>query len=193
MANTDFPSQGLGTLFMKPLADNWWLMLLRGIVAILFGILALVYPGITLVTFVWVFGAFAFVDGIFSIGAAIRGGTMMPRWWLVIVGLAGIAAGIAAVVWTGMTALLILTFIGIWSIIRGVFEIAGAIRVRQHIDNEWMLIGAGLLSILFGIIVLIAPGAGALALLWLIGAWAIVSGVMLVGFAFRLRGLRDKA
>lgn len=176
-----------GLALMRPLAENWWLFLLRGVATILFGLVALVFPGIALVSFVWVYGAFAFVDGAFAIGGAIRGGTMTPRWWLAIVGIAGIAAGILAVVWPGITALVLLTFIGIWSIIRGLFEIVGAFSVRRHIDNEWMLIAAGALSVLFGIIVLVAPGAGALALLWLIGAYAIVAGIMLVGFAFRLR------
>jgi uncharacterized membrane protein HdeD (DUF308 family) len=193
MTDTDRGAFGLGSVLMKPLAENWWLILLRGVFAILFGITALVFPGITLVAFVWVFGAFALVDGLFSIAAAIRGGTMTPRWWLAIVGIAGIAAGILAAVWPGMTALLLLTFIGAWSIVRGLFEIVGAFRLRRHIDNEWMLIGAGALSVLFGILVLVAPGAGALALLWLIGVYAILSGLMLVGLAFRLRSHRQAA
>jgi uncharacterized membrane protein HdeD (DUF308 family) len=191
MANTTQNEPfGFGALMIRPLAANWWLILLRGAFAILFGLVALIFPGITLVTFVWVFGAFVLVDGVTSIAAAIRGGTMTPRWWLAVVGLSGIAAGILAIVWPGMTALILITFIGVWSIVRGVFEIVGAIRLRQHIDNEWMLVGAGLLSVIFGIAVLVAPGAGALALAWLIGVYAVASGLMLVGLALRLRAHR---
>ncbi len=189
MANTDSHTLTFGTPgpFLLPLAANWWLILLRGIVAILFGIVALLYPDVTLATFIWLFGAFVFVDGVFSIGAAMRGGNIAPRWWLVLVGLAGIVTGILAVVWPGLTALVLVAFIGAWSILRGLFEIIGALRLRRHIDNEWMLIATGALSILFGVIVLVAPGAGALALLWFIGAYAIVSGLMLAILALRLR------
>jgi uncharacterized membrane protein HdeD (DUF308 family) len=148
MTNAEPSPFGTTSPLLKPLADNWWLILLRGLLAIVFGLIALIFPGIALLSFVWIFGVFAFVDGIFSIGAAITGGTMAPRWWLIIV---------------------------------------GALSVRRHMENEWMLIAAGALSVLFGAVVLIAPGAGALALLWLIGAYAIVFGLMMVGFAFRLR------
>lgn len=192
MANTTQSEPfGFGALMIRPLAANWWLILLRGVFAILFGLVALIFPGITLVTFVWVFGAFVLIDGVTSIAAAIRGGTMTPRWWLAVVGLSGVAAGILAIVWPGMTALILITFIGVWSIVRGVFEIVGAIRLRQHIDNEWMLVGAGLLSVIFGVAVLVAPGAGALALAWLIGVYAVASGLMLVGLALRLRSHRQ--
>jgi uncharacterized membrane protein HdeD (DUF308 family) len=187
MTNAEPSPFGTTSPLLKPLADNWWLILLRGLLAIVFGLIALIFPGIALLSFVWIFGVFAFVDGIFSIGAAITGGTMAPRWWLIIVGLAGIAVGILAVAWPDRTALILLIFIGAWAVVRGLFEIVGALSVRRHMENEWMLIAAGALSVLFGAVVLIAPGAGALALLWLIGAYAIVFGLMMVGFAFRLR------
>ena len=118
---------------------------------------------------------------------------MMPRWWLIVVGIAGVAAGIIAAVYPEVTALLLVTFIGVWSIVRGVFEIAGAIAIRREIDNEWMLILLGALSVLFGLYVVIFPGAGALAIVWVIGIYAIVGGIMMVGFALRLRRHHQRA
>lgn len=172
---------------LRPLARNWWLILLRGLAAILFGILAFAWPSLTVLTFVVLFAVYAIVDGMMSLAAAARGDSRMPRWWLIIVGIAGLVAGAVAIFSPDVTALLLITFIGWWSIVRGAFEIAGAIALRREIDNEWMLIVAGALSILFGAIVVIFPGTGALALVWLIGSYAIVAGVMLVGLSLRLR------
>ena len=180
---------GQGSQLLHALARNWWLLLLRGLASILFGVLAIFWPGITLVTLILLYGAFALADGVFAIVAAMRGeGGPMPRWWLVVVGLLGIAVGLMSFVWPGITALALMALIGAWALIRGVFEIVGAVRLRKEIDNEWMLILSGTLSVLFGALVLIMPGAGALALVWLIGAYAIVAGLALVGLAFRLKG-----
>jgi uncharacterized membrane protein HdeD (DUF308 family) len=179
---------GSGAVIVHALARNWWLLLLRGLVSLLFGVLAFVWPGITLVSLVIVYGAFAFADGIFSIIAAIRGDTGASRWWLALVGVMGIAAGVLTFVLPVFTALTLLYLIGAWALVRGIFEIVGAIRLRKEIDNEWMLILSGLVSVLFGAYMLIAPGAGALALIWVIGAYAIIVGVLLVALAFRLRG-----
>jgi uncharacterized membrane protein HdeD (DUF308 family) len=184
MTDTAYPfhSPVLGAL-----ARNWWLILLRGIAAIAFGILTFVWPGVTLVTLVLLYGAFALVDGVLALWAGIAGGSPAPRWWLILVGLLGIAAGIVTAVMPGMTALLLLYFIAFWAIATGVVQIVGAIRVRKEIDNEWLLIASGVVSVLFGAIVLASPGAGALGVLFVIGVYAIVYGVTLVGFAFRLR------
>ena len=169
------------------LAKNWWLVLLRGIFAIVFGILAFIWPGITLVTLVLFYGAFALIDGIVALAAAIMGGTPAPRWWLAVIGLLGIAAGIITFLYPGMTSLILLYFIAGWAIAMGVMQIVGAIRLRKEIDNEWWLVAGGVLSVLFGLIVAVWPGAGALALLWAIGTYAIVFGVTLVSLALRLR------
>jgi uncharacterized membrane protein HdeD (DUF308 family) len=169
------------------LAQNWWLLLLRGIAAIVFGLLAFVWPGLTLVTLVLFYGAFALIDGVLAVIAAVKGGTPAPRWWLALVGVAGIAAGVLTFLWPGVTALVLLFFIAGWAIAVGVFEIVGAIRLRKEIDNEWLLIAGGALSVLFGVLVLLLPGAGALALVWIIGSYAIVYGVILVSLALRLR------
>jgi uncharacterized membrane protein HdeD (DUF308 family) len=171
-------SKGLrpGAVILHALARNWWLLLLRGLVSILFGVLAFIWPGITLLSLVIIYGAYALADGIFAIIAAFRGeGGPAPRWWLVLVGLMGIAA------------LTLLMLIGAWALVRGIFEIVGAIRLRKEIDNEWMLILSGIISVLFGAYMLLAPGAGALALIWVIGAYAIIAGVLLVALAFKLR------
>jgi uncharacterized membrane protein HdeD (DUF308 family) len=117
----------------------------------------------------------------------------MPRWWLIAVGVAGIGAALLAVFMPEMTAMLLVTFIGLWALVKGLFEIVGAIAVRKEIDSEWMLIFGGALSVLFGLAAVIAPGAGALALLWLIGIYAILSGAMLIAFALRLRKVRNLA
>ena len=173
---------------LQTLAKNWWMVLLRGIAAIVFGVLAFAWPGLTLLTLVIIYGAYALVDGVIALIAAFSGGAKpAPTWWLIVAGIAGIVAGIATFVWPGITALVLIVFIGVWSIVHGIFEIVGAIKLRKEIDNEWWLILAGVLSVIFGVVVLAMPGAGALALIWVIGAYAIVFGILLVGFSLRLR------
>jgi uncharacterized membrane protein HdeD (DUF308 family) len=169
------------------LGRNWWLIVLRGIAAILFGILAFIWPGLTLFTLVIFWGAFALVDGVLALAAAVMGGNPAPRWWLAIVGVAGVAAGILTFVWPGITALVLLVFIAAWAIVLGVFEIVGAIRLRKEIEGEWFLILNGVLSVLFGVVLLWRPGVGALAVIWIIGAYAIILGVVYVAFGLKLR------
>jgi len=176
---------------LHALAQAWWLVLLRGIAGILFGILAFVWPGLTLLTLILLYGAYALVDGIFALIAAFTGRVGgAPTWWLIVIGLFGLAAGVVTFAWPGVTALVLIIFIGGWAIAHGVFEIIGAIKLRKEIDNEWLLILAGALSVIFGIIVLIAPGAGALGLVWAIGAYSIAFGILLVGLSLRLRNHR---
>src|SRR5262245_28220511 len=174
-------------LMLHALCKNWWLLLLRGIAAIVFGILTFVWPGITLLTLVLFYGAFALVDGVLAIAAAIMGGAPAPRWWLAIIGLLGIAVGILTFMMPGVTALVLLLFIAGWAIATGVFQIIGAIQLRKEIDNEWLLIAGGVLSVLFGLILIVQPGTGALALLYVIGAYAILYGILLVVLSLRLR------
>jgi len=177
-----------GRPMLHALAKAWWLVLLRGIAGIVFGVLAFMWPGLTLITLVLFYGAYALVDGVLALIAAFTGGTKpVPTWWLVVVGLLGIVAGLVTFLYPGITALVLIFFIGGWSIAHGVFEIVGAIKLRKEIDNEWWLILAGALSVIFGLIVLVAPGAGALALIWVIAAYSIVFGVLLVGLSLRLR------
>jgi uncharacterized membrane protein HdeD (DUF308 family) len=176
---------------LHALAKCWWVLLLRGIAAIVFGVLAFIWPGLTLVTLVLLYGAFALVDGVLSLVAAFTGSPKpVPTWWLVVAGLAGIAAGAVTFLWPSITAIVLVMFIGAWALVHGIFQIIGAIQLRKEIDNEWMLILGGLLSVVFGIIVLIAPGAGALGLVWAIAAYSIVFGILFVLLSLRLADVR---
>ena len=180
-----------GTVLMRPMLDdlarNWWLVLLRGIAAILFGLLTIMWPGLSLLTFVLLFGVFALFDGGLALGAAIMGGSAEPRWWLALVGLLGIAAGALALLWPGITGLVLLIFIAAWAITAGVFEVMGAIKLRKEIEGEWWLIATGILSVLFGVLILLFPGAGALSIAFVIGWFAILYGALLVGLSWRLK------
>ena len=175
---------------LHSLGRNWWLVLLRGIAAIVFGLLAWAWPGVTLVTLVLFWGAYALVDGV----AALIGGWKTkdggkPMWTVVLVGIVGILAGIFTFLQPGVTAIALLILIAIWAIVQGVLEISAAIRLRKEIKNEWLLILSGLLSVAFGVLMILNPGAGAMAVLWLIGVFAVAYGVLLVVLSFKLKKL----
>jgi len=171
------------------LARNWWALALRGLLAVVFGLLAFALPGLTLAALVILFGAYALVDGIFALVAAVRAAEAHERWWLfVLEGIAGIAAGLITFAWPGITALVLLYLIAWWAIITGIFEIAAAIRLRKEITGEFWLALGGAASVIFGLILLFRPGVGALAVIWLIGTYALVFGLLLVMLGFRLRG-----
>jgi uncharacterized membrane protein HdeD (DUF308 family) len=174
---------------LRALADNWWLLLLRGIAAIAFGALAFMWPGITLLTLIFLWGAYAIADGVLALWAAISGqtGQMGSRLWLAVVGIAGLIAGLLAFVWPGITALVLLMFIAGWAIAIGALQIWGAIELRKEIEGEWLLILSGLLSVAFGVVLFAWPGAGALAVVWLIGWYAILAGCLYIALAFRLK------
>ena len=169
---------------------HWWALALRGAVAILFGLAALLRPDIALEALILLFGAYALVDGVFAIVGVFggtRGGT--PRWLLVIEGIAGILAGLIAFVLPGLTAILLLYLIAAWAVITGISEIATAMRLRQEITGEWALIIGGALSIIFGVILaVIGPVAGLLSLVWLIGVYALAFGILMLITAFQVRG-----
>jgi uncharacterized membrane protein HdeD (DUF308 family) len=167
---------------------NWWLLALRGLLAVLFGVLAFMWPGATLLTLVWLFGAFALVNGILSLVLAAKTPKGYPKVGsLIFAGLLGILAGLLAFVMPGITALGLLILIAAWAIATGVMELVAAVRLRKIIANEWLLVLAGIASVIFGIILLVQPAAGALALVWLIASWAIVFGILLMILAFRVR------
>jgi uncharacterized membrane protein HdeD (DUF308 family) len=169
---------------------SWWAMVLRGIAAIVFGVLAFVWPHITLTALIFLFGAYALVDGVFSIIAGVKTHAENKRWWLLLIlGLLSVAAGIYAFVIPTITAFILLILIASWSIVSGVFEIVGAIQLRKHISGEWLLALSGIISILFGALLLYNPVAGALAVVWLIGIYAVVYGILLLALGMRLRGL----
>jgi uncharacterized membrane protein HdeD (DUF308 family) len=174
---------------LRSLADNWWLLLLRGIAAIAFGVIAFFWPGLTLVTLTLLWGAYALIDGVIAIWAAFNasGGDAGPRWWLGLSGVAGILAGILTFYYTGTTTLVLLMFIAAWAVVIGVLQIWGAIALRKAVEHGWLLILNGLLSVAFGIILLMQPGTGALALVWLIAWYAIFFGCAYIALAFRLK------
>jgi uncharacterized membrane protein HdeD (DUF308 family) len=180
-------------MLVELLARYWWVLLLRGILAILFGVLAFAWPGITLASLVIVFGAFAFVEGVFAIVGAIRGGGAQPWWLLLLEGLVGVGIGVLTLVAPGITALALLFYIAIWAVATGVLQIAAAIALRAEIEGEWLLGLGGLASVALGALLVARPGAGALAVLWLIGAYALAFGVLLVLLSFKARGLRGAA
>ena len=179
----------IASALLSSLAENWWLLLLRGVAAIAFGAIAFLWPGITLLSLTYLWGAYAFADGVFGLWAAIvgQGGDASSRWWLALSGIVSILASAVAFFWPGITALVLLMFIACWAIIIGVLQIYGAIQLRKAIENEWWLVLSGLLSIAFGVIVIAWPGTGALAVIWTIAWYAILFGCLLVGLAFRLK------
>lgn len=176
-------------VLLHALAENWWLLLLRGIAAVVFGVLAFVWPGLTLLTLILLWGIYALVDGALALGTAIFGKAthLAPRWWLAVVGVASLIAGVLAFVWPGITAAVLLLFIACWAIVTGIMQIWGAIQLRKEIAGEWLLILSGLLSIAFGIILIAQPGAGALAVVWMIGLFAILIGCDYIALSLRLR------
>jgi uncharacterized membrane protein HdeD (DUF308 family) len=176
-------------MVLHSFGKSWWLVLLRGIFAILFGVLSFVWPGLTLLALVTLYGLYAIADGAVALYAALAGGAPVSRWWLLFAGLLGLGIGIVTLVWPGITALALLVCIATWALVRGIFEIVSAIQLRKVIDNEWWLIGSGMLSVLFGVVMLMAPGAGAIALVWVIGAYSIAFGCLLVGLALRLKSM----
>jgi len=170
------------------LTRNWWILALRGLAAVLFGILAFFWPGITLLSLIYLFGAYALVNGILAFVVASRSPKGYPRFGsLIFEGILSIAAGVIAFFVPGITALALLVLIAAWAIITGIFEIVAAVRLRKVIANEWLLVLAGLASIGFGVLLLIWPGAGALAMTLWIGAFAFVFGILLIALAFRMR------
>ena len=168
----------------------WWVLLLRGALAIIFGMVALGYPGMTLATLVLTFGFFALVDGIASVCYGIAGRKDNESWWVLLLeGLLGIAFGVITFQAPGITALVLLLYIGFWAVATGVLRIILAIRLRKEIEGEWWLALGGLVSILFGMSVIARPGAGAIAVLTVMGLWSIVTGVLLVLSSFSVKSV----
>lgn len=170
------------------LARNWWALALRGVFAILFGIAAFVWPGITIAALVLLYGAYAFADGVFAVAAAVVGRNEGLPWWaLLLEGLMGIGVGIITFVAPIATEIALLYLVAAWAIVTGAFEIVAAVRLRRELVGEWILILSGVLSILFGGLLLARPVVGVVAIAWMIGAYAVAFGALLLSLAFRLR------
>ena len=170
------------------LLQSWWMLALRGAIALLFGVLAFVWPGLTLLWLVALFAAYALVGGVASVIGAVRHRHSDDEWWLILLlGLVSIGAGVIAIVHPGLTALVLVLVIGANALVTGVLDIAVAIRLRKSMQGEWLLILSGIASVVFGVLVFLFPGAGALALVWLISVHALVTGVLLLALAFRAR------
>ncbi|HET6338611.1 MAG TPA: HdeD family acid-resistance protein [Polyangiales bacterium] len=173
---------------METLASNWGAVLFRGLVTVGFGIVTLLAPGISLAALVLAFGVFSFADGVLALISALRRrGQQAPWWMLVLQGVAGIAAGVVTLFWPGITAMVLVFLIAAWALVTGAFQIATAIRLRKTIRGEWLLILSGALSVALGIVLALFPGPGALGLVIWIGAYALVSGVLIVALSVRLR------
>jgi uncharacterized membrane protein HdeD (DUF308 family) len=169
------------------LSRNWWAVVLRGVAGVLLGIITFVAPALSLTALVLVFGAYAFADGILAIATSLRS-RAEGRWWVLLIeGLIGVAAGLVTLIWPGITALTLLFIIAAWALITGVFEIVAAVRLRKVMKGEWMLALSGALSVVFGVLLLIFPGVGALAVILWIGAYALVFGVLFVALGLKLR------
>jgi len=171
------------------IAKNWWVLLLRGICAILFGLFALTRPGITLGALITLWAIYAFVDGVLAFVAALSGSSGRPWWLLVLEGVVGVGAAAVAFLSPGVTAIVLLFFIAARAIVAGILEIAAAIQLRKEIEGELWLGLAGAGSVLFGLVLMARPGVGALAVVWMIGLYAILFGGLLVALGFRVRTL----
>lgn len=174
-------------LDVSALASRWWILVVRGIAAVVFGVLALASPGISLLALVLLWGAYAVIDGVTSVVLAARAGREGRRWgWLFFEGLISVGAGVVTAIWPGISAVALLMLIAVWAVITGIAEIVAAIELRHVIRGEWLLGVSGLLSIAFGVFAMVSPGAGALAIVTIIGAYAIAFGVLLATLGFRI-------
>jgi uncharacterized membrane protein HdeD (DUF308 family) len=178
---------------LRTLAQNWWAIVLRGICAVLFGVAAFAWPGLTLAVLVLLYGAYALVEGLLALAWALFGrhAGAFP-WGAFLAGLAGVVVGVLTFLWPGLTAVALLYLVAAWAIVRGIFEIVAAFHLRREIENEWLLGLSGLLSVLLGIVLLSAPGVGILVMVWWLGAIAIVFGLLTIALGFRLKGVRDR-
>ena len=173
---------------------SWWLLALQGIAAIAFGVLAIMWPGITLLWLVALFAAYALLQGGAAIYASIRGRHIESKWWLVLLlGIVSVAAGVLAIFYPTITALTLVLLMGANALVTGVLQIVVAVRLRQQIRREWLLVANGIISIIFGALVMLFPAGGALAMVWLVSFYAVLTGVLLLTLALRARSWHNVA
>ena len=164
------------------------MLLLRGVVAFVFGLLCFAYPGVTLSVLVIVFGSYTLLDGLLAVAAAITRANSQPRWWSTLIeGVAGSVIGVVILSWPAITAPRLLYLMAIWATLTGIFKMVAARRLRRHIIGEWLLLLSGAASVVCGVLLFFMPGSGALAVLFWIGAYAVTIGLFLVVVALRLR------
>ncbi len=166
---------------------HWWMLVLRGLVSILFAVLAFTLPELTFTALVLMLGIFILLDGITTVILALRTRADRGEWIVLLEGLLSVGLGLAMLFYPNVTAALFVTFVALWCLVTGVFEISTAIRLREEIDNEWMLGLAGVVSIALGILMLVNPSAGAVSIIWWIGMYALFFGLLLVALGFKLR------
>ena len=184
---------GLEVRFATILSRGWWRLLLRGLAAIAFGVLTWLRPGISLAALILLFGVYSLADGFLDVWTAIAEQNEEEHWWVLLLGgLLGIGVGLMALFTPGLTAFVLRVYTAIWALARGLLEIMAAIRLRKEIRGEWLLILGGLTSLGFGALLMAHPGAGALAVLWLIAAYAVVFGILLVMLAFKARSFGQR-
>jgi uncharacterized membrane protein HdeD (DUF308 family) len=172
----------------RVLALNWWAMALRGIVAVLFGLIAFLIPTATLYALTILFGVYALIDGIVNLAAAVHSARQGEHWWaLLFEGIAGLAAAVVTMLWPLLTLVVLIYIVASWAVITGILEILAAIRLRRFIRGEWLLVLTGVASVVFGFLLFAAPGPGAIVIAWWIGAYVFVFGLLMLGLAFRLR------
>jgi uncharacterized membrane protein HdeD (DUF308 family) len=173
---------------MMNLTRNWWLVVLRGVLAILFGLTAFLWPGLTFLVLILMFGVYAIADGAFAMLTGVVSSKYSPRWWVFLLeGVVSVAAGVVAILRPDLAAAVLIAVIAIWAILTGILEIAAAVRLRREITNEWMLAFAGFVSIVLGVLLFFQPGAGGLVITLMIGAYALIFGLVLVILGLRLR------
>jgi uncharacterized membrane protein HdeD (DUF308 family) len=178
---------------LTTVCKRWWVLMARGLAAIALGICAMVWPGVTLLSLVFLFGTFTIIDGVAAILLGFRGEADGTVWWtMVTLGVLAIAAGIAAFAWPGLTLLVLATIIAVSAIVRGAFEIYAAITLRKELDDEWILGLSGAMSVIFGALIMFRPGAGLIALTLLIGAYMLALGVFAIALSLRLRMMGRK-
>jgi uncharacterized membrane protein HdeD (DUF308 family) len=189
MASADFRDQpGPYELMIAVLAQNWWAIAIRGAIAILLGLVAIFLPGATMLSLVLLFGAYAFVDGVFGIVSAVRAARQRERWGLLVLeGIVDIATAAVAFFWPGITVVAFVLLVAIWAIVTGALMLAAAFRLEIE-DGRWWMVFGGIVSILYGALLIVAPMIGALVLTWWLGAYALIFGICLLVLAFRLRG-----
>jgi uncharacterized membrane protein HdeD (DUF308 family) len=170
------------------IARNWWSLVIRGVAGVLIGVITFLAPAITFQALVLLFGAYALIDGVTGFAGAWRAVRARDRWGAPLLqGIAGIIAAAVTILWPGITALALVLLIAAWAIVTGVLQVIAAIRLRRHISGEWLLALGGILSVVFGALVTIAPLAGAFVIAIWVGAYALVFGALLIGLGFKLR------